>query len=312
MVDPESCFAHFAAFAGLKMLKLRPFWSRKAEGHARAQSAPTKIEHAPSGAHARSREHTRSRQHARSSEIARASEERALTHAWRIERCMCGIAAICATVLCAAALASDDARAQSEPASAASEMTTQSADSGAGIYPIVGARWFEPIDSDLRDHYRGGAGFAAGLGMRLGERTAAEAQIEWFRSSDTPTAPPFVERTESTLTLLPISAMLRYQISRGGDGLFLLVGPALLRQKESFSYSLLDQRDTVSGTHTGFGVSFGLGWEAIRRPLAYRIVARATLASVKRSILRGGAPTLETEETIAPSLAGIGLEVRLP
>ena len=220
---------------------------------------------------------------------------------------MCGIAAIFAT-----ALAPADAGAQSDPASATSEVTTQSAESSAGIYPIVGARWFEPIDSDLRDHYRGGAGFAAGVGMRLGDRTAAEAQIEWFRSRDTPTAPPFVERTESTLTLLPISAMLRYQIARGGDGLFLLVGPALLRQTESFSYSLLDQRDTVSGTHTGFGVSFGLGWEATRRPLAYRIVARATLASVKRSVLRGGAPTLETEESIAPSLAGIGLEVRLP
>jgi opacity protein-like surface antigen len=267
------------------MLKLRPFWSRKAEGQARAQSVRDANEHA------------------RSSEMTRASEERALTHAWRIERCMCGIAAIFAAALVSAA-----AHAQSDAASATSEQT----ESGAGIYPIVGARWFEPIDSELRDHYRGGAGFAAGLGMRLGERTSAEAQIEWFRSSDTPTAPPFVERTESTLTLLPISAMLRYQIARGGDGLFLLVGPALLRQKESFSYSLLDQRDTVSGTRTGFGVSFGLGWEAIRRPLAYRIVARATLASVKRSILRSGAPTLETEETIAPSLAGIGLEVRLP
>jgi len=225
------------------MLKLGPFWSRKAEGG----------------------------------------------HASHVGLVLCAIATV---------LAPSASRAESQP--------------GADLYPIVGARWFEMIDSDLRDRYRGGAGFAGGFGVRLGERIAAEAQIEWFRGRDVPTSPPFVDRTESTLTLLPISAMLRYRLSAGDDGLFLLAGPALLRHEESFTYSLLDERDTVSGTHTGFGFSFGLGWEATRRPLTYRIVARAILGNAKRSILRSGAPTLETEETVTASLAGVGLEVRLP
>jgi hypothetical protein len=182
----------------------------------------------------------------------------------------------------------------------------------ASIYPILGFRWFEFMNDDLRDVYSGGPGFAAGFGLRLGNRISAEAELEWFRGQANPTTPPFVERSSSTLTLLPISAMLRYQVAARTDGLFLLVGPALIRQTESFSYSLLDERDTVSGALTGVGLSIGVGWEATRRPLAYRIVARAILGNVKRSILRDGAPAIETEETIAPSMAGVGLEIRLP
>lgn len=188
----------------------------------------------------------------------------------------------------------------------------QSSESEARIYPILGARWFEFTDSELRDFYGGGPGFAAGLGMRLGNRVFAEAELEWFRGKGHPLNPPFVSSSNSTLTLLPISAMLRYQVATGPNGLFLLVGPTLIRQTESFSYSLLEERDTVSGAVTGVGLSVGLGWEATHRPLAYRVVARAILGSTKRSILRDGAPKIETEETIAPSLVGIGLEVRLP
>jgi hypothetical protein len=181
-----------------------------------------------------------------------------------------------------------------------------------GIYPILGVRWFELTDPQLQDLYGGGPGVAAGLGIRIGNRLSAETQLEWFRGRGHPSNPPFVERSSSTLTLLPVTAMLRYRLAARPDGLFFLVGPALVRQTESFSYSLVEQRNTVSGARTGVGLSVGLGWEATRRPLAYRLIARAILASTKRTILRDGAPDIETDEAVAPSLVGVGLEVRLP
>ncbi|MCA9728843.1 MAG: hypothetical protein KC729_14225, partial [Candidatus Eisenbacteria bacterium] len=135
------------------------------------------------------------------------------------------------------------AQTASEPAAAepASYPTERIAPPARQIYPIIGARWFLPTDTAIRDLYGSGPGLGIGVGVHVRRRLAIEAQLEWYRSTAHPIGPAFVNGSESTLTLLPVSTMLRYRFSEGPAAVLFSIGPALLFQLESFDYRLLGE-----------------------------------------------------------------------
>jgi hypothetical protein len=177
-------------------------------------------------------------------------------------------------------------------------------------YPVAGAHWTEPLDGPVRDLYSGGLGLSAGVGYAWPLRGRVELRGAWFRRSAHPSA-PIALRSDSRLTLIPITLEAHARLPRPGTSPFVLLGPALLIVREEFNARLLDESRNVTGKRTQWGGVFGLGLEAPTRHMNVRLAARAIVVAGHRQVLRGNARHDNRGAGAHGSLLTVGLELQL-
>jgi hypothetical protein len=178
------------------------------------------------------------------------------------------------------------------------------------LYPAAGVQWTEPLDGTVRDLYSGGVGVSAAVGMEWPLRGRVELRGAWFRRSAHPDAPLAV-RSDSRLSLIPITLEAQARLHRPGTSPFVLLGPAVLFAREEFTAQLLDESQQVSGDRTQWGGVFGLGIEAPTSRLNVRLAVRAMVVAGHRQVLRANGRHDDRDASAPGSLLTAGVELQL-
>lgn len=194
-----------------------------------------------------------------------------------------------------------------------SSPTADPAFRGGRVYLSLGAGFGQPLDGKVREIYPDAWVFSGALGIRTQESWRVEMRIEYLARPGRPAVPPFGIAAESRLVLLPISLGASYLLRTEGRARpFVTVGPTVFRLKETFEYPLLNAGASLPSQRTQWGGFAGVGIEAPRAPLTYRIAVRGFFAPGAFAVARPRGDDLELDGSRAPSLWLASLEVLFP
>lgn len=188
------------------------------------------------------------------------------------------------------------------------------ADAGAALRPFagVGGAFGLPASDALREIYPSTWGLSAAVGLAHESWGRIEIRVDRFAREGLPSVPPFGLAAESRITLVPVSLGVQWHLRRAPSRPFVAAGPIVWFTRESFTYPLIDGGAEIEGDRTDWGGFLGLGWEFEGRPLTYRITARLLFGSGEREILRPRGHPIERDDSRAPSMGSVGLEILFP